>query len=478
MVRRAVLALLAACLPAFALADGIGVVPVLGQYQFVREDTGATFLPRGMNYVRLDDGDPTVQDTFDPATYDAGAVEQALRGMELSGYNVVRITLDSRYLVWYGQYLPATGIDSAFAAILTDFLQRATYHGLRVLIALRALPDNYARFLPPSPWNVTGANQEFFNPAFAQMRARFWVDLLAAIPRPLRASIFSLDLFDEAYASTTDLPFSGSGWFSFNGAPYRMFVAADRQALLDAATAQWAGIVVAAVKAADPDMLLTVSVATPVQQGHPGYDGLDGSVGTSNQYPLRLSVLANATGLDFVDVHSYPLGPGYSSDTDFASAGLTPAGILPKPLIMSEYGLVRGLYPDPAAGQAFLLGHLRASCGYGFTGWIMWDWDTTEGGDIWWAALQNDQALNNALAPVSWPTLCAPIPASNAVVSIAGAGMIVASNGADFCAYDSWQRFLSVTGLNGPQAAAYVGTLATYTRIPPGMRYGGICGVW
>ena len=478
MIRRAVLAVLLALAPLAARADGIGVRNVLGQWGLFVAATGEAFVPRGMNYVRLDSHSPPIQDTFDPAAYAPGAVETALNQMALSGYNVVRITLDSRYLVWYGQNLPGAGISADFATILTDFLQRAHYHGLRVLIALRDLPNNYRQQLPPSPWNITGANQEFFNPAFARVRARFWTDLLAAIPAALHATIFSLDVFDEAYASTTDMPFSGGGWFSFNGAPYRMFVPADRQALLDAATVPWANSIVAAIKAADPDMLVTTSLASPVQLGHPGFDGLDASTGTSNLYPLRLSVLAAQTRFDYVDLHSYPLGPGYVSATDFASAELGPGIVLAKPLVMSEVGMVRGLYPDPVAAQSFLLGHLATSCAYGVAGWMFWDWDTTEGGDIWWTALQNTQALNNAFAPVLWPSVCPAIPAGNAIVSINGAGMIVASNGLDYCAYDSWARFLGITGLAGAPAAAYAASLSAYTRIPPGMRYGGVCGVW
>ena len=479
MKRRAALALLLALLaalgPLAARADGIALRNVLGQWHFVREDTGALFVPRGMNYVRLDDYVVPIQDTFDPATYDPCAVETALRQMELSGYNVVRITLDSRYLIWDGQNLRGPGIATDFADILTDFLQRAQYHGLRVVLALRFVPNNYRGLWPPSPWNITGDNREIFNSTYARVRARVWTDLLAAIPGWLRGAIFALDIYDEAYASSTDAPFVGVGWFVFGGVPYRMFVPADRQALLDAATVPWANSIIAAIKQVDPDMLVSVSIGSPVQVGHPGYDGVNSSVGNNNEYPLRLTALARSN-VDFVDMHFYPLGVGYDSAGDFDSVELNPAVVLGKPLIMSEFGMVRALYPDPVEARASLLVHLATSCRYGFAGWILWDWDTTERGDLWWAAMQDDQALNNELAPVLRPRICAPIPAGDAIVSINGAGMIVASDGRSWCAFDSWQHFLDITGLDGPHAAAYAATLQRYTRVPPEMHYNGICG--
>src|SRR5690606_9672900 len=59
---------------------------------------GATFTPRGTNYVRLaDDGtgrDKTFHSNFEPGLYDAEGSEAALKAMADNGYNTVRVFID------------------------------------------------------------------------------------------------------------------------------------------------------------------------------------------------------------------------------------------------------------------------------------------------------------------------------------------------------------------------------------------------
>lgn len=460
-------------LPAAPRADGFAVQKLFGQGRFLRTADGSPFVPRGLNYVRIDS--LANQDTLDPTVYDSVAVEAALLQMQANGFNAVRITLDSRYLVWYGGFLASPGIPPAFAQALNDFLQRAANHNLAVLIAGRNLPKNYVVREPAPPANVTGINGELLAPGWAEMRARYWTDLIAAIPVPLRRAIFSIDIYNEAEVSNTDLPFSSTAPFTFNGMTYDMAHGAGRQALIDAATAAWAATIVPPIKVADPAMQLTVSLISPYAAGHASYDGAAIGRGYSNLFPLRFMVLYGSA-LDFADIHTYPLDPSYSSDTDFRSLELRTSYVLPKPLMLSEYGIVRAGFPAIATAANVLAQHLQTSCSYSVSGWAYWTWDTTEQGDPIWTATQSGGVIDQVIAPSAVPMVCAGIPAGNIVTQINGVQRLMASNGSHYCWYDTWAHFLTLTGFSQTQAAAYETTLPVVTHIPTTMRYDGPCG--
>src|SRR5258708_38590872 len=76
-----------------------GVRVVAGHGEFYDTFTGASFVPRGNNYVRLANQtliNPAGQiffyhSTFNTDTYDPLRAEQALLAMQQDGYNVVRV---------------------------------------------------------------------------------------------------------------------------------------------------------------------------------------------------------------------------------------------------------------------------------------------------------------------------------------------------------------------------------------------------
>lgn len=526
-----------------AQADGIIVGATLGQGRFMTQD-GAPFVPRGANYAREAFGAPDylrarlapaqlaaigdfpIQDTFDPNVYfwpgaqlpplaagvaadctpaasplhPAGSLglgmaqaERALSAMQARGYNVVRITLASLYLITYAQGgMTASGIAPGLACGVADFIRRARGHGLRVIVAENWLPSNYytARHLAP----LTGdtLNLELTTPAYAAVRGQFWADLLRAIPRPLWDSIFALDVFDEANVAPGQYPFGPQVVtvggrrivlptlaYGFRGVSYDMRRPAGRQALLDAMTEAWAGTVIAPIRLVAPGMLLSASVYAPRDAGFSGYDGL---VGPASGYPLRVSVLAGRTGFDFIDMHFY-LYAGSDFMDAAASAEVTPGRTYAKPLLMSEFGLNTVSLPNPPATNArLLLDTVQASCGVGFSGWLQWTWDTDESArdpaSALMTATQDHDAANALLAPAARPTLCPPIPAGHAVVQANGVGAIVASNGRSLCAYASWDSFLAINGLDAEAGLAAVAAMPVYGRPPATMIDDGPCRAW
>src|SRR5262249_5072861 len=93
----------------------IGVRVVNGVGEFYDRVTGAKFVPRGNNYIRL--GPQTTLDgqhiithsTFSPGIYDPARATQALQRMHADGYNIVR--------AWLSVYAigdPSSGLSSAY----------------------------------------------------------------------------------------------------------------------------------------------------------------------------------------------------------------------------------------------------------------------------------------------------------------------------------------------------------------------------
>jgi hypothetical protein len=83
--------------PQPSLEHRIGVREVRGSGELYDRATGAAFVPRGSNYIRLApqrNASGNLQlyhSTFNVGRYDTNRVEAALRRMATDGYNVVRV---------------------------------------------------------------------------------------------------------------------------------------------------------------------------------------------------------------------------------------------------------------------------------------------------------------------------------------------------------------------------------------------------
>jgi hypothetical protein len=487
-------------------ADGFSAGTLFGQGIFYATATGQQFVPRGMNYVRLaNDVDglqaPDLHVTLDPAFYDPARLAQAVQAMRQSGYNIVRFTLDCPFAYVLGQDMSGPGIAPAFAAVVDSALQITASYDMKAMFTIVNLPLNYvaqaysdgAATYPQAGW---GINEQLFNPEVVAARGRFWADLLSALPAADWATLFSIDIYGEIQADETAMPFAGASFplFEFQGGFYNLDdydVASPtgRQALLDAASVALANSVVAAIKQVDPDMLVTMSVSTPMQLGHAGFDGLNAANVTNGSvlYPARAAILDSATTLDYIDLHEYPPAPAFSTDADLQAAGLSETALWAKPIVMSEYGVYAFTFPDLAASAQDIAGRMSETCKYGFSGWAFWDWDTSEflipanGAQILatYYATEDGGVLNQALSPNTNPNFCAPVPAGPFVASADAAGdqAVFYSNGSHYCVYDTWDHFVSYSGLTSETAAALVANLllAANARVPPTMPYDGVC---
>lgn len=493
-------------LAAASLALGCGAAPasagrvstaiVAGHGVFV--ENGALFEPRGVNFDREGltyrrDGTPALYHvTFDPGSYDPLDARTQLRSIAASGYTVVRVFLSS-VAVNRGYGLSSPGVGAAYVADLADFLETAARNGLGVILATDGLPANYDALLRTPTGTDEGAisdlNRPILSPAYADALARNLSDLLTALraasPTALSA-IMAVEAMNEGFVYPNCAPFAANrcvrdasgalvpdpgpaiASIEVGGATYDLARDADRQDLVDAATFTLIGTVRTAVRAIDPTILVgmgafTMGAARGPGTGFNGVRALTASLG--ERYPVRSWMIGRYGPADFVDLHVYAKPSPWTLQAELASDGIGPATVFPKPVLMGEFGASVANFPTASAAAAAISGIETASCGYGFTGWNLWTWDTANQSPPAWTATASGGAINGVVAPVARPVVCAPIPARLFQVP----PTVAYSNGTSYCVFATWQSFVALTrrtSLAGIPAIA---------RLPDTMPFRGRC---
>lgn len=452
---------------------------VNGQGVFWDNRTGVQFYPRGVNYVRLYDSEKF--ETFEPSKYSATDVNTALSEMKYSGYNYVRVFLECDFLRSGFGLGNTPGIPTVYLKNVADFIERAKYHGLHVILTGLYIPPNYESILYATPQieNVTDVNEMILSPGYAKAQAQFFTDLLVGLENvspTILASVLAIDIFNEATVTTSAAPFSNlSGQVVRSGVTYKMSEGYDRQRLIDVASVEWINTIVDAIKAVDPEILVGASLYSPLTVGHTGYNSAVPVPVAKPQieqlvYPLRPKVLAAYSKVDYIDIHAYP-APSYSLEVELNAAEISQGEIWQKPLIMGEYGAYKGWYGNLDEAVVAIKNLLHKSCAFGFTGWGLWTWNTTEqmhNGHSYWTAKESGGAINGVLAPSVNPisTICSPI--AQGVFRVHET--IYYSNGKDaYCQFDSMENFKKLMGMTDLK-------MVSFQHRPPGaMRFDGIC---
>src|SRR5512146_1172681 len=123
----------------------IAVRTINGIGEFYDRITGDRFVPRGMNYARIDnvarDGS-NWHSTFDPFRYDAAQMEQALARMQSDGFNVVRVFVDCCSSAGRQVGSRSGALNQKYMAKVVDFLERAGSHHVYVLLILDLTPGD------------------------------------------------------------------------------------------------------------------------------------------------------------------------------------------------------------------------------------------------------------------------------------------------------------------------------------------------
>jgi F5/8 type C domain len=105
---------------------------------------------------------------------------------------------------------------------------------------------------------------------------------------------------------------------------------------------------------------------------------------------------------DFIDLHPYPGGYNLGQLVE----NFEMQGFNAKPVLMGELGAARNDYASAARVALGLHDWQVDSCNYGFDGWLLWTWDSSEQAGFY-NGLDDGGLINQALAPVNRPDPCA-----------------------------------------------------------------------
>ncbi len=380
----------------------IGIRVVEGVGEFYNRITGAGFVPRGNNYIRLaeqDEGGRTIvyHSTFNTDFYDQDLAAASLQAMHAQGYNVARVFLN--HCCDGGIGGGSRELSPGYMDNVSDFLQLAKQNDIYVIFALDWLPDGkYGDLINRVCCELFNFNNPLYLPADGVLANQlFFQDfILALIERDAPLDyIFAYSLRNELYFDSNYPPFTLTSGIveTGNGQSYDMASEDEKQRMMDEGLVYFIDQVRAAILEVDPTALVTVGFFQP----HGPNPTRIGDPRIIETYPaIWLS------GADFIDLHAYPGGDltlaEYVENYRIEDMQL-------KPIIMGEFGAFRAAYSNASAAARALQRWQIDSCALGFDGWLLWTWDGDEQTELYNGLSANGE-INDALAPLNRPDPC------------------------------------------------------------------------
>jgi hypothetical protein len=406
--------------------------------QFYYTDTSAQFFPEGNNFARLD-VTAVRHRTFNETVYNAGAAEAALAKMEDDGYNSVRVFVagsnkhqnDGHHGVGGPNSRDVPELWPAYLDNLEDFLTRASNHNIYVNITPDEVPRNAwydAKKYEYPIVNIDLANAKYMARGFVEAKVEYVSQLaseIAAMQNGNLINTVSWDLDNEAHMVTDQLPFSmTSGTVStYDGGTYNMGNLASRQAAMDNNVNNWFDQSADAIRAHMPDTLITASAFAHDIVGKPGPNGLWPLSYPDARWPISTKKLADNPKVSYVDIHLYQPNSGWDVIDGLNSMEWSTTTKTDKPFLSGEFG-ANEIFHGNASSAALWLGPKRDEMyAEGFTGSLLWTWDTDEQ-TLWWNALNNGGAINGVLAPIVRSTPSAPATPTGLVATTAPGSVI------------------------------------------------------
>jgi hypothetical protein len=384
----------------------IGVRTTSGLAEFFDRSNGATFTPRGNNYIRKKDQVNYYHDlvhehsTFTVGLYDAGRTESALAAMQRNGYNALRVWLSGCCEDSIGD--ETQGLSLPYMANVTDFLGRAKKHGIRVILASDWVPvyggyiqdyDDCSQFSYYNTLNLCAGGVRAASHYFHDL-----VEALLALNAPMEA-ILSYELRDYYFYDSDRAPLNWTTGTvaTANGQVYDMGSAPSRQSMMDDGMVYFIDQVRATIRQVDPTALVDVGFFVP-QAPNP--------IRVGDTHIIRAYPAVVRSTVDFVSVTPYPAELTLAQYVqNFGFAGLQQA----KPVVMAEFGAWKSDYPTNLDATAALKKWQIDSCQYNFKGWLLWTWDAEAPESLpdVWSAESNGGSISHALAPALRPDPCA-----------------------------------------------------------------------
>jgi len=317
--------------------------------------------------------------------------------MQAGGFNIVRVFLNGCCPGSIGN--PTGGLNPQYLDNLADFIRRASAHGVRVIVTTDFVADagGYDELMGPDCCaTFDGNNLNFLTSGGVQANKNFWGDVAAGLRQRNvpEGAIFAYELRSELAFDSDRPPLSlNSGIVTAgNGQSYDMADPAAKRRMMDDNLIFWVNQVSMAIHQQDAESLVTVGFFQP-QQPNPSRIGDPRVI---DPYPA----IADSTA-DYVSLHAYP---GFELNLPQFMENFAVSSFA-KPIVMEEFGAAKSSYADPAMGADALKSWQAQSCSFGFSGWLVWTWDTEEQPDFW-NADSGAGEIKKALSPVLHPGPC------------------------------------------------------------------------
>jgi hypothetical protein len=389
---------------------------------FAEGETGRAFVPYGFNFVRLRPRTPGMiaHATFDDDYYDTEEAETLFRDLAAHGFNAVRVFIDpSSPGVGLFESREATRLSPAYMRNVCDFLARARRHNVYVL-------PTFSMWGPNSAWlargngdkpSVSGANRLYFIEGAADTRAamlREFVQAIKARDPGLLPAVLAYELQNELCYFADAEPLSlTEGTFAFGGQTYDLSSEEALQQLMDCVSLHWVNAGVAAVRQADPEALVSISVFTFAAVGRSGPQRLRSDKTGDSRVPARPLALIDSD-VSYLDVHLYPRSDmAARMNADLQSIEFDAlqrrAGQVGKPIIVGEFGAFNTdwAFPDRTEVAHKMSEYVQMLRGLGLGGALYWTYDDahTPAGErkLLWDAQDGDGDIFHALSR-AWDT--------------------------------------------------------------------------
>ena len=371
-----------------------------GKARFYHTGTGERFTPRGFNYIQLvlsPAGLYGESELFHPDSHDPIAIDDDFQRLASLGYNAVRVFVDlcrdARCIA------DENGLIPEYIGNIVHLLERAEEYGIYVMLTANWLPDlgDYsgpAHQICDETGDFFGGNCLVMSNKGVELYQTFFTDLVSALKNtgaPMNA-IWAYELRNEFFVEHWYLPFTKTEGFitTANGQSYDMSSQDEKIKMGDDAVVYWANSIRDAIRAADPDALVTSGFFTPNTPNilRPG--------------DLRIvpfQAVLDHSELDFFGIHAYAGFHDFHLDAE--NYGII--GYTEKPIVLGEYGAFLPDAPDEYIA-AQLADHWQAdACMYGVEGFTFWTWDRHRTGamnpDDPWAGSDESAFIAKVLSP-------------------------------------------------------------------------------